>query len=189
MNVKKASPYLRQPSEELQAAFLRFIEAFEAAHEPAHPLDKLARRNYPLYLETVRENEQGLGLPDGFVPSSVYWLVDANGEIVGVSSLRHRLTPALEDLGGHIGYRVHPAHRRKGYGTLLLKLTLEQARRRGLRRVLVTCDTDNIGSAGVIRNNGGVLDSQGISSQSGKHVSRFWIDLPHEDETQPRTEV
>ena len=69
--------------------------------------------------------------------------------LIGVSSLRHHLTHALEHHGGHIGYAIRPSERRKGYGTRLLAMTLDQ-HAMGFRRVLVTCDTDHIASARVI---------------------------------------
>jgi predicted acetyltransferase len=46
-----------------------------------------------------------------------------------------------------------------------------------LRRVLVTCDDDNVGSARVIERNGGRLQGRVTSPHSGKLVRRYWIDL------------
>jgi predicted acetyltransferase len=54
---------------------------------------------------------------------------------------------------------------------------MEQARALGLAQVLLTCDTDNLGSARVIEKNDGVLASSGFSACSGTHVSRYWIAL------------
>ncbi len=84
----------------------------------------------------------------------------------------------MEDVGGHIGYRIRPSERRKGYGTLILALTLAEARKLGLPRVLLTCDQDNIASARVIQANGGALASEGYSPQTQTLVSRYWIELP-----------
>ena len=65
--------------------------------------------------------------------------------------------PAHE--GGHIGYAVRPAHRRRGYATEILRQSLIVARAVGVDGVLVTCDDDNVGSAAVIERCGGVLES------------------------------
>ncbi len=115
------------------------------------------------------------------VPQTVFILTrvapDGSRVALGVSKLRHSLTPALEDAGGHIGYRIRPDERGKGYGTLILALTLPYARALGLERVLLTCDTDNIRSARVIMANGGVLTSEGHSPLRGARVSRYWIAL------------
>jgi predicted acetyltransferase len=59
----------------------------------------------------------------------------------------------------------------------MLGLVLDKARRRGMKRVLLTCDTDNAASARVIQKNGGTFDSEGISPTRGKAVKRFWIEL------------
>ena len=89
--------------------------------------------------------------------------------------LRPRLTEKLEDRGGHIGFAVRPSERGKGYATLMLKLVLEKAKQLGLRRVLVTCDKDNLASARVIQKNGGQLNTESISKQFGKMTQRYWI--------------
>ena len=45
----------------------------------------------------------------------------------------------------------------------------------GIRSVLVTCNEDNIGSAAVIQNNGGVED-ESFTEPHGNVVRRFWIE-------------
>lgn len=115
------------------------------------------------------------------VPQSVYILTrvgpDGGRAALGVSKLRHYLTPTLEDVGGHIGYAIRPDERGKGYGTAILALTLPHARALGLARVLLTCDADNLRSARVIMRNGGVLTSEGQSPLRGARVCRYWIAL------------
>jgi predicted acetyltransferase len=60
---------------------------------------------------------------------------------------------------------------------LILRLTLEEARRLDLGRVLLTCDSDNVASAKIIEKNGGGLQDQSASKRTGKLISRYWIDL------------
>ena len=168
---------LLEPAVYLQEAFLAYCRAFRAANERLPYLAESAEQDFSAYLQKNCDAAQGNNLPPGYVPASTYWLVREGQIIVGSSSLRHQLTPGLEDYGGHIGYMIHPQERRKGYGTLILKLTLEKAREKGISRVLLTCDTDNLGSVGVIRNNGGVLASQAWHAPSGKEISRYWITL------------
>ncbi len=85
--------------------------------------------------------------------------------------------PHLEREGGHIGYDVPPSERMKGYGTILLKHVLLKAKEMGIKKVLITCDADNIGSAKIIENNGGIYENESISTESGKPVSRYWISI------------
>jgi len=92
------------------------------------------------------------------VGADYYWLVDDERDyFIGEISIRHRLTEALEQYGGHIGYGVRYSEWNKGYGTLMLKLALEKAQERGLCQILITCDDDNPGSARVMEHNGLVL--------------------------------
>jgi predicted acetyltransferase len=167
------------PSPDLKDAFLAMVADFEAASE----VDRLSRataralEDFDAFLHLLADRARGVNLPVGFVPEGVYWLVRDGVTVLGTTGLRHVLTPTLEDVGGHIGYAIRPSERRKGYGTRILALALQRAQARGLDRVLVTCDTDNIGSARIIEKNGGKLASQGFSSISQTHVSRYWIEL------------
>ncbi|MEU5342884.1 MULTISPECIES: GNAT family N-acetyltransferase [unclassified Streptomyces] len=125
------------------------------------------------YVAAVREEELEEGRrPEGFVPSSWFWYVDGD-DYLGRIQIRHRFTPHLRDFGGHIGYGVRPTARRKGYATAMLRDVLPHARDLGLDRVLVTCDTTNIGSRKVIEGNGGEFEDE----RGG--MLRFWIRTGH----------
>src|SRR6478752_3927661 len=55
-------------------------------------------------VEAIRsEAEPATVLPAGFVHQTVLWFVDGV-EFLGRLSIRHELTPALTEVGGHIGY-------------------------------------------------------------------------------------
>ena len=60
---------------------------------------------------------------------------------------------------GTLATASDPSRRCRGYGKAILALTLEVSREIGLRRVLVTCDSDNIGSRKIIEHNGGQFES------------------------------
>jgi len=132
--------------------------------------------NFESYMERLERYRLGVGLQPRLVPSSEFWLVRGR-RILGRISVRHRLNANLEIEGGHIGYDVRPSERRKGYGSLMLELALEEARTIGLKRVLITCDTDNIASAKIIEKNGGIFERHDISPMSGKQLNQYWIEL------------
>lgn len=161
------------PAEELGAEFLAMAGEYLAAGEDRY---RPALEDFSAYLRGISDGLRGIGLPPGGVSYSTFWLA-AGRRLLGRSTVRHQLTPALEYEGGHVGYDIRPSQRRKGYGTLILKLTLVEAQRLGLRRVLLTCDADNPGSAKIIEKNGGVLRDTAISRRSGKRISRYWIEL------------
>lgn len=129
------------------------------------------------YLDALAERELGVDLSVGQVPST-FLFAFVVPRIVGRTSIRHRLDARLERIGGHIGYAVVPELRRRGYGTEILRQSLVIARSRfGLRRVLVTCDDDNVGSIRVIENNGGVLANVVTEPRLPKSKRRYWIEI------------
>ncbi|MGL5818895.1 MAG: GNAT family N-acetyltransferase [Phycicoccus sp.] len=109
--------------------------------------------------------------PTGHVPCTFFWVADEArpGVYLGSISVRHRLTPFLLELGGHVGYSVRPAARRRGVATEALRLVLPEAAALGIDPALVTCDEENRGSARVIEANGGVLEDV----RRGKR--RYWV--------------
>ena len=97
--------------------------------------------------------------PPDVVPDTELWWV-AGEEFLGRIVVRHRLTHALLDIGGHIGYDVRPSARRQGHATEMLRQALPVARDLGIDLALITCDVSNIGSRTVIERNGGVLEDE-----------------------------
>lgn len=164
---------LIEPTEELRAEFQAMAEEYYLAGDPRY---QPALEDFPAFLRRLLDGTRGVGLAPGRAPYSTFWLTSGRHPIGG-SRLRHYLTPDLEDEGGHVGYDIRPSERRKGYGRLILRLTLAEARRLGLSRALLTCDADNVASAKVIEGHGGVLQSQAVSKMSGKLISRYWIEM------------
>ena len=166
------------PTHEMQGA-CRACEAAFAANGEVFLGPKAD--DWPAFVRACAEEAAGRPIALGRVPQTVFILTrvgpDGSRVALGVSQLRHALTPKLEDIGGHIGYSIRPDERGKGYGRLILALTLPHARALGLARVLLTCDADNIRSARVIMANGGVLTSEGHSPLRGARVRRYWIAL------------
>ena len=130
--------------------------------------------DWPLYLSTLTDARLGRNLPDGHVPA-IFLVAEAAGCLVGRVSIRHTLTPLLETVGGHIGYAVRPAHRRKGFATRILRGALAHAHELGIERTLVTCDIDNVGSRTVIERCGGVLDPVRGYTSGGAEKLRYWV--------------
>ena len=130
------------------------------------------------YLEVLEERERGINLPSPQHVPSTFRFAFVGTRIVGRATIRHFLNESLERTGGHIGYVVVPAFRRRGYATRILHLALQIARDRcRTDRVLVTCDDDNAGSIRAIEKNGGMLEDIGSGPDLGKKTRRYWIDL------------
>lgn len=126
------------------------------------------------YLDQLADWAEGLNLPEDHVPGlSLAAVVD--DELVGRASIRLALNAWLLERGGHIGYAVRPGFRGRGYAHQILAGSLEIIRARGVEKVLVTCNDDNLASAAVIERAGGVLEN--IAEQlDGERVRRYWID-------------
>ena len=110
------------------------------------------------------------------VPFSVFWLVEGD-EFIGETHVRHKLNDYLIKEGGNVGYGIRPSRQGQGYGKLILALALDECRRIGLARVLLTCLQDNVASARIIEANGGELENV-IAYPAGRGpLRRYWIAL------------
>lgn len=128
---------------------------------------------FDFYLEHLEVAEPG----DGLVPDSTYFCLDQDrGRLVGAVNIRHSLNEYLLAYGGHIGDGIRPSERRKGYGTEMMGLALEECRKLGIGKVLIVCSRDNIGSAKTIIKNGGILENE--VETGGLVMQRYWIALP-----------
>ena len=165
------------PSARLRESYRSLVAEFVARGERLVPFT-LAFENadFGVFLAKLSDCAVGVGLPDGFVAHSTYWLVRDDAQVVGVSNIRHALTPALRQIGGHIGYGIRPSVRAQGYGVAILQHSLRRARALGLSGVLVTCDKQNAPSARIIVRNGGVLESEECMANLNEVVQRYWID-------------
>ena len=123
---------------------MRLIPLWEADEERAYDLQKsfapnengfvngaygLSRQAFSEFVQLRKRNSQGLDLPEGHVPDTVYVLEDDSEGYVGIVKLRHRLNDALRQGAGHIGYGIRKEYRGRGYATAALSLALEEARK------------------------------------------------------------
>jgi predicted acetyltransferase len=116
----------------------------------------------------VRDREEDAPRPPGWVPCTTLWWVDGPAYL-GRIAIRHRLTPSLLEVGGHIGYNIRRSARRQGHATAMLAAARPVAAALGIDPVLVTCDATNVGSRKVIEANGGRLEDQrGVKL-------RYWV--------------
>ena len=113
---------------------------------------------------------------NGWVPDTTLFCLDKERNIfVGAVNIRHYLNDGLLKTGGHIGDGLRPSERRKGYATAMIALALDECKKLGINKVLMSCDKENIGSAKSIINNGGVLENE--VEVDGHIEQRYWIQL------------
>lgn len=131
-------------------------------------LNSMTLEEFPKYLEDKYNEDLGVDLKNGRVPQTIYWFY-VDEILCGMIIVRRKINESLLKRGGHIGYYIKKDCRRKGYGKKMLLLCLDLLRDEGLKRVLITCDTDNTGSQKVIEGNGGILEN--IIGR----IRRYWI--------------
>jgi predicted acetyltransferase len=160
------------PDESYHESFLAALREF---HEEGEVLDiRMHEVVEPAAFHDWLEHLRWAGLV-GAAPTvrdrtahRIYWWAEG-GQFLGRARLNLRLTPELQEFGGHIGYDIRPSARGRGHATALLRAVLATAAEAGLDRALLTCAPDNHASRRVIERNGGVLDG---TSRAGR--LRYW---------------
>ena len=163
---------LRRPSQTDKETILSMVAEFEetqSAHDGGF-WDAEAFV-YEAWLESNRDMEMGLGIPEGWVPAVQLVAFARDGQAVGFLNLRLRLSAYLLEEGGHIGYSIRPSERGKGYAKEALHQGLQVAKEKNIHRALVTCSTENPASRAVILANGGQFEDVRNGTE------RYWIEV------------
>lgn len=129
------------------------------------------------WLEHLKLLEKEDTLPnEDYVPAEQFILIrKSDNKIIGMSNLRIRLNEYLLNFGGNIGYSITPSERKKRYGRLLLKKTLQKATDLGLNNILVTCRDTNLGSIKIIESNSGILKNKIYDEEEKEWIRRYQI--------------
>ena len=160
--------------------WLAYIDEFHKSNPESKPLDFKIGDDYESWLNIKHDEREGRNLEEGRVPSSVFFL-KRKGEdrILGHISIRHSIaTDFLSTVGGHIGYGIRLSERGKGYATIGLKLALEECKKLGIQKVLLTCKSSNIASRKCIERNDGKLRDK--IEFRGEDFNRYDFDLEKE---------
>src|SRR5689334_8577857 len=116
---------LIEPSIEYETAYLEYIP--ELGDEPRDPFPlRFECQPFSELVSRLLAESNVIDIQAEFVANTTYWLVHSD-QIFGASNLRHSLTPALTQCGGHIGYGVRPSEQGRGVGKELLRQTLLEA--------------------------------------------------------------
>ncbi|GCE48696.1 putative acetyltransferase [Thermosporothrix hazakensis] len=168
--------FLTEPSMQYKDQYIAAIREFQKEGRHLYNSIQTLNNNFAGFLQKLEAQRNIRPYPPDQVPSTDLWLIDDN-EFIGRLSIRPVLNDFYLKLGGHIGYEIRPSKRCQGYGKEILRLGLQEAKKLGLARVLITCDVNNIGSKKVIEANGGQFEN--IVSVEGSMIPklRYWIDL------------
>lgn len=180
MNKKHGNLYLRHLNVNDKTTYFEFIsDMFKADGQitPTAAKVQINNSSFEDWLKKLENDSKGIGLAKDRVPSTLFFMFRENlSKIIGAIHIRHELNDYLINYGGHIGYGITPSERRKGYAKEILAMALVFCRDElNLKKVLVTCNKDNIGSAKTILANGGVLEDD--IERDNTIMQRYWITL------------
>lgn len=167
------SAELIRPCRRLESSYRSYIKELGSDERYPFPLD-FDHADFDALLARLDSLERGVDLDPDQVPSSTFWLVE-DDEILGVSNLRHHLNSRIREFGGHIGLGIRPSAQGRGLGSHLMRLTIEEAAKRGIAEIHVHCYQHNAASGAMIRSNGGELVSECPEPNGGHVVQRFVI--------------
>jgi len=163
--------FLSKPRKEYEKSFKAYVLSYENDEDKHYfEMYKEAIDNFDQYLNRLENNSKGIDIPEGWVQTSSFWLIH-NNEVVGVTRVRHQEVEGA----GHIGYDISPCHRRKGYGTEILKLALEEAGKLGIKEAIVTCNVNNGTSKKIIEKNNGKFLGNVFDEEENEELYKYSI--------------
>ncbi|MGL4403714.1 MAG: GNAT family N-acetyltransferase [Fusobacteriaceae bacterium] len=162
---------LVKPDERYKKSFENYVLAYEIISDficfSKYSEALLNFKGYLNYLSNLSKKEN---LFPGEIPVSTFWLIDEE-EVVGVVRIRHE----EEEFSGHIGYDISPNFRNRGYGFLILTFALKEAQNLGLKKVILTCEINNIPSKKIIEKNGGKFLERIYDNEENEYLYRYEI--------------
>lgn len=173
--------FLEFPTLEREKDAVEYIEEFHKYGSQINGTGSLNRGylDYSKWIKKINDDLNEETVEEGKVPAHTFFVVrKEDNRIVGMVNIRHRIdNDYLLRHGGHIGDSVRPTERCKRYATQAIHLALEKCQELGIKKALVTCDKENVGSAKSIKNNWGVLENEVLEEDEKTILQRYWIDV------------
>lgn len=175
--------YLEEPSQERNKDILDYLNEFVLYNSDVNGAGALAKilsgQSFEEALDRClnMKNEE-YAKKYGRCQSKTFLLIRKNdNKLIGMINVRWNLTEEMKRFGGNIGYGIRPTERRKGYNKINLYLGLLEAKKIGLDKVMLDCETSNIASSKTMTSLGGVLDRTEIDPYDGILTSVYYIDI------------
>lgn len=147
---KKNVLLIKPSSKYLNSYLLACKETWNHVHDKyiLHNPEKFNEWKLSIF-ENFKNYEKGLNLPQNFVPSSTFWLVE-NDEYIGTINIRHYLNENLAIYGGHAGLVIKKSKRNQGYGKIAANYILKKAKNLITTPLLLTCQESNTQSIAIL---------------------------------------
>ncbi len=174
--------YLEIPTIERKEEAIEYVKEFYKYNSNPNgvgDLDKFIENNrsYEEWLTEIENyRDQKYSEEINRVPATTYFTIrESDNKIVGMINFRHYLNDYLLRVGGHIGYGIRPTERRKGLAKIQLFLTILEAQKMGIDKVMLDCVDTNIGSKKTIESLGGEFSE--IVEEKEKTYLNYWINV------------
>lgn len=171
---------LIRPTLEYKKQAIEYIQEQNQYNSPINGVGGLDRYldNYEGWLQKLEEDRKNKVTEDR-VPAETLFLVRENDDkLIGTINMRLAMNEKVRKHYGHIGYSIRPTERRKGYNKINLYLALLVCQEYGLKRVMLTCDKENLGSAKTIQYFNPELEKEFYDEEIFHCVKQhYWIDV------------
>ena len=171
---------LIRPSLEHKKQAIEYIQEQNEYNSPINGVGGLNRylEDYEGWLEKLEE-DRNRTITEERVPAETFFLIRENdNKIVGMINIRFALNKELRKVGGHIGYSIRPTERRKGYNKINLYLGLLECQKHGLKKVMLSCNKENLGSAKTIQSFDAELEREFYEDKLYHCQEQvYWIDV------------
>ena len=175
--------YLETPSLERKDEIIDYINEFIEYKSDINGMEALARILYGYTFEEslnmcLNMQYEEYAKIHGRCQYKTFLLIRKNdNKIIGTINIRWNLSEEMKKFAGNIGYGIRPTERRKGYNKINLYLGLIEAKKPGLDRVMLDCETKNLASSKTMEALGGKLERTEIDPSDGILTSVYWIDV------------
>ena len=170
--------YIKPTKKYLQSYYEACKESWNKVHNNyiLHNPDEFEIWKDNIFKE-YENQEKGINLPKGYVPSVTYWIVN-NDTYIGTINIRLFLNSDLRNYGGHIGIAIRVSKRNSIYGIRAVEWALKQAKKLKISPILATCQKSNILSLRLLtskfskyyKKEEDIVNLDGISQP----IIRFW---------------
>lgn len=175
--------YLETPSLERKDEIIDYINEFIEYKSDINGMEALARILYGYTFEEslnmcLNMQYEEYAKIHGRCQYKTFLLIRKNdNKIIGTINIRWNLSEEMKKFAGNIGYGIRPTERRKGYNKINLYFGLIEAKKAGLDRVMLDCETKNLASSKTMEALGGKLERTEIDPSDGILTSVYWIDV------------
>ena len=165
--------FLEKPSINRKEEIIEFLNEFVKYHSNINGsggLDKIYDGyTFEQALErTLNMENEDYAKKNHRCPGKTFLLIrNSDNKIIGTINIRWNLTKEMQQFGGNIGFGIRPTERRKGYNKINLYLGLLETQKLGLKKIMLDCEANNIGSEKTMQALGGILIRQEVNPKNG----------------------